>query len=228
MSVFRPIAFVLAILGYVLGGITIYLGFNPVQFPTQEKLTVTQILNCQSTKETYEYSSFSDEKVKSLTNILGETSPVQIVKDLAGTIDSAAKTGGSKTFINIEYCNVSTTISETLDKVNSNLKSKEKYYEYGTIEKFVNDFNQLPFAKLTNINVDVQSTFARTKVCNKPVNKSEFYIFTVAGSNASSQTQVALFDIELKSNTSASMTDKFIGNLITSGHYFKANYSCNG
>lgn len=227
MFIPRTITTILAVIGYILAGTLLFLGFSPVTYPNQQKLELSSILDCKPTIKKYKLSELTTDEITNLKSTLGSTSPIEVIRDLASSVESVSTNVGSTTKLNIEYCEYKSPSGETLSKINSELNNKKKYYEFGTVDQFVSSFNQLPFVKLTNIKVDVASTFVRSNVCNKPINKSDFYIFTVIP-NVTGSTQVAMYTLSLESDPSASLIEKFSGNLTTSGHYFKANLTCNG
>lgn len=228
MFIFRSIAYLLAILGYILGGITLYLGFNPIEYPAQQKLETSDLLNCQTSNKTYTPAQLDQTEINKLKTELGEALPVELVKDLANTIESVSNSIGATTEISIDSCDTNQKSTDVINEINSKLNVRKSFYEYGTLEQFVNNFNQLPYAKLTNIQINVASTFARSNICNKAINKTDLYLFTALDSNLSDNSKVILFNIRVKPKTDTSIYEKIMSNIIISGHYFKARFTCNG
>lgn len=228
MFIFRSLTLILSILGYIFGGITIYLGFNPIQFPSQEMLNLGTLLNCTAPREKYTVAQLSDSRVNDLKTRLGQNLPVETIRDFTSSLESIVSSIGSTTEVNIESCDYNSSANGSINKINSELQGKKKYYEFGTLEQFVTSFNELPFAKISNIKINVASTFARSNICNKAINTADFYLFTALDIAGLPRSKVVLFTISLRPKEDAKIHEKMISNIIISGHYLKARFACNG
>jgi len=228
MFILRGVSLVLSILGYLLAGTLVYFGFIPLEYPTQPDLNLKALINCNSTSINYNLKDLDSKKISELKTKIGNNAPIDLIRDFMSSIDSVSQNIGSSPELNLQYCDVQQTTKEVLEQVNSELLKQEKYYEFGLFNDFVKSVNELPFAKINNIQLNIESTFARTNVCNSAITKTKMYLFTVVDSGVQNIKKAIMFKISLQLAETANEWQKFTRNLVTTGQYFKAQYQCNG
>jgi len=228
MFILRGISFILSILGYILAVSVGYLGFFPVEIATQPDLNLKSLISCNTSTASYGMSDLTQEKVNDLKSKTGPNAPIELIRDFMGSIDSVTQNIGSSPQLNVQYCDVQQLSKEVLTKINAELTNQKKYYEFGQFNDFVKSVNDLPFAKLSNVEVKIDSTFARTNYCNSPITKSKMYLFTVVDSGIQNIRRAMMFQINIVESSNAKQWQKFVRNLATSGQYFKSQVNCNG
>jgi hypothetical protein len=229
MFIFRTISILFSILGYAFAGLILYFGVFPITYNSPEEIRLTEIFECNEVRNTYQFNELVDTDFNQITSEIGSNLPIDLVSDIMSQLETFASIAGATTELTISYCDSNESSNASINTINKYLDSRSRFYDFGTVNSFVNSFNELPYAQLTNAKIDVASTFARSNVCNKAINQSELYLFTSLGSNLnSSNSRVALFTIKLKSDTNNEWYEVFTNNILVSGHYFKANLKCNG
>lgn len=224
----RGITFLIALIGYLLAGTIGYFAFYPLSVTPQKKLDLAEIMSCTKMSNTYGYKDMTDESLLSLKNTIGAKLPIEQMRSFVMNLDKAAEYTGQRTVMNIDYCDVSGTEVENLNKVTTYLRTVSKYYEFGTFNEFVTSINNLPFASISNFEITVNSSFARTNVCNSSIVDSKLYLFLTLDSNRASSKRMVLFTIQLEDLDNTTLIQKATKNIIQTGHYLKAQINCNG
>lgn len=228
MFILRGLTFILSILGYLLAVTVGYFGFYPIDYPTQPELNLKSLISCNTTSSHFGMGDLTQDKISDLKSKTGPNAPIELIRDFMNSIDSVTQNIGSSPELNVQYCDVQQLSKEVLTKINTELTSKKPYYEFGEFNDFVKSVNDLPFAKLSNIEVKIDSTFARTNYCNSPITKGKLYLFTVVDSNVQNVRKAMMFQINIVESKSSQQWQKFVRNITTSGQYLKAQIKCNG
>ncbi len=229
MFLFRWLSNILAPIGLILAILIIYFAFFPLLSKSQPKLTLNKVLSCnpQTYQDVTKY--LTDEELLKLKNQLGAASPIELVNEFAfGSVtESLAKPMGSKTRLEITYCNVDNEQADALSSVQNYLKTQDKLFTYSSLEDFIDKVNSVPFAKISNFDIKVPSTFARTTYCSKPTSNADFYLFSVIP-GAITKSTVIMFNMSFEDNSDAKNYYKYSGNIIKSAQYMKSKLYCNG
>ena len=224
----RGVTFLIALIGYLLAGTICYFAFYPLSVTPQKELDLAEIMSCTKMSNIYRYKDMTDESLLSLKNTIGAKLPIEQMRSFVMNLDKVAKYTGQRIVMNIDYCDVSGTEVENLNKVTTYLRTVSKYYEFGTFNEFVAKINDLPFASISNFKITVNSSFARTNVCNSSIVDSKLYFFVTLDSNMASSKRMVLFTIQLEDLDNTTLIQKATKNIIKTGHYFKAQINCNG
>jgi hypothetical protein len=228
MFIFRALTPLFAILGYILAVVALYLGFFPLHYSAQERVSLTNLLDCSTQNSSYTLKNLTDEEITNIKSDLGPTAPIELIRDFMKSIESVSDSVGTETVLSIESCDTEGKSSDILGKVNKSFEGKSKFYEYGLFSDFVKSVNELPFAKLSNVELKVDSTFARSNVCNTPINREQLYFISVVDTQNEDTKKAIVFNINLQQSADSSLPQDVMGNLIVSGHYLKASLKCNG
>jgi hypothetical protein len=229
MFIFRWLSNILAPIGIILTVLIAYFAANPLRTSPQKNLELSSVLNCNS--QTYESTSkyLNDEEQLKLKNLLGAASPIELVNEFAfGSVSqSLVKPIGSKTKLNISYCNVEEDQTTALSLVESYLKTQSKMYQYGSVDEFIDKINSIPFQKFSTSDIKVPSTFVRSNYCNRPTNKADLYLFSIIPGITTKST-VIMFNMSFENDPDALYYHKYSGNIIESVQYIKSKLYCNG
>jgi hypothetical protein len=176
-----------------------------------------------------ESSFMSDEQLLKLKMQLGAGIPIELVNEFAfgNVTNSLVQPVGSKSVLRTSYCTVKEDSSVVIATIEKYFENQKKYYSYGSLEDFIDRINSLPFAKISNFDLKVPSTFIRSTYCNQPVNNSDFYLFSVVP-GPDNNNVVALFNINFMDDENAKQQHKYTRNLLETGQYVKSRLYCNG
>ena len=221
MFLFRWISNLLAALGFVLAGVLAFWSFNPPQIEAAQSVDLGDILKCEEKTLLSKVDGISDSDISTIKAATGDAVPVELFNDLTNNISSITKRVGTKPEMNVSYCTLpgnANSISEVSDFFGQNNKN----YAYGSLEQVIDNLNSIPYVEILNVDAKVPTMLVRTKPCNKPVHKSDFYFFASVG-----EQNIVMFQIHLKPDNNASDLAKKAGNLVQAGQYIKHKLYCN-
>ncbi|BDQ04539.1 MAG: hypothetical protein KatS3mg084_0057 [Candidatus Dojkabacteria bacterium] len=226
---FRFFISLIAILGYMLGITLVSFAIFPLQKTVQKTLDLKDLHSC--IPHILEYSSNDLDSIQDLNSQLELNLPLDQIQNLAKNIDTIANYVGMYTKINIEYCDIYTTdqSNDLFTELRNYLKTNSYYYEYGSINDFINSLNQnFPLLKLGMFDLKFNSLFIRTTTCNTPITQSRLYLAIAPDVPENTPKRITLITLKLVNNNDSSTIQQGIRNLIETGHYFKEMFTCHG
>ncbi len=201
----------------------------PLHKTIQKPLDLKDIYSC--TPNILEYSTTDLDAIKDLNSQLGLTLPLDQIESIAKSIDNIAYYAGMHSRINIEYCDVYTNdhSDDLFTSLRNYLNKNSYYYEYGSINDFINFLNQkFPLLKLGMFDLKFNSVFIRTTFCNAAITQSRFYLAIAPDVSGNIPRRITLITLRLVNNNDSTHVQKGVRNLIETGHYFKEMFACNG
>lgn len=226
MFILRGISLTLSTLGYILAGTLIYFCFYPLEYRIRLDLNLDSILDCDVKDTYYKLKNLDSDRISEIKAEIGNNAPIDLISNFMFWIDSLTQLVGSSPELNLQYCDIQNNSKDILEIISSKLIKQDKYYEIGLFNNFVKQVNEIPFVKVNNIQLNIESIFARTNVCNSAISKMKMYLFTIVNSEFTNIKRVVLFKIGFSMNDTVNTWQKFVHNLVTTGHYFKARYKC--
>lgn len=227
MFIFRWLTRIVAGLGFVMAIVLAYFAFNPKTVEAKElDISLKEIYNCEAKQISSNDSLLDDAEIQEILTQVGPNIPTNIIKDLGGDLDGINRTIGTKSKIEITYCDVSSE-ADAIAKAKSFFSSRDKEYDYGSIEDLVDGINKVPFLKFEIKDFTIPSLFVKTNQCYKPINNSDLYFF--GQGQIDSKKNMILVKVNMEDDEETSLHKRSLGNLIKTGQYFKSKSSkCNG
>jgi hypothetical protein len=227
MFIFRWISNIVAPIGFIIILILAFFALKPLDATPQPKLDLAKILNCQNQFSATANGLLSDEEILNIKSQIGTAMPVEIINQFTfgNVVDSLLDGMGSKSELDITYCTMQGDSTKIIPVVENYLESQNKYYIHGSVDQFVDRINTLPFAKISNIDLELPSIFARTNYCSQSINKSELYLFAVVP-GPQSNNLVAMFNMSFIEDDAAENINRYTGNILKTTQYFKAKLNC--
>lgn len=224
----RGVTFIIAVFGYIIASTLGYFAIYPLKIGPRKSLSLDEMFSCTTTSARYTYEDLTNQKQEEIKNSIGPKLPITQIKNLLANINGTASYVGMQSSIRIDFCDIQGSENEILKKVTDYLKNYGKYYEYGALNEFVARINDLPFAQVSNFEMNINSAFARTTYCNVSIVESKLHLFLTLDPGISSYKRVVLFTVELLPIENPKIERKVLRNLIETGNFFKTRLNCDG
>jgi hypothetical protein len=204
-----------------MAGVLCFWAFNPPQVQAKGEVNLSQILKCEEKTLLSKVDGISEGDIATIKSATGDAVPVEIFNDLTKNISSITKKVGTTPEMTVSYCTLGEN-AKSIENVSSYFAQNSRDFGYGSLEQVVDGLNSIPYVEILNVDSKVPTMLVRTKPCNKPLHKSDFYFFASVG-----EKNIVMFQIHLKPDNNATNFGKRAGNLIQAGQYIKYKLYCN-
>jgi hypothetical protein len=221
MFLFRWISNILSIIGIICAILLVYFGFFPLKVKEQQNIKLTDIFsNCKVNNILTNSESLTADKISELNSQIGAGVPLDLVNNyFLNSLKPIAKKAGMEPRLTITSCEVDDT--NPITKVDDFFNAKVNFYNKGSVDQVISKINQLPFIKISSVDIKLPSLLAKTNFCNAPIHRSVFYFFAQP-----TEKNIVMLEVNLQSAASRNQFQKISDNLLTTGQYVKSKLYC--